>query len=67
VVAQLAGLLGSWNGSQGPFDRFCGRHVRGAVEQRLAAQALADVAGLADGQRGGGGIPQAGEIPGVIE
>ena len=46
---------------------FCGRHVRGPVQQRLAAQATGDVAGFADGCRGGVGVAQAGEMPGVVE
>ena len=39
----------------------------GAVQERPAAQAATDVARLADGLRGGLGIPVASEVPGVVE
>ena len=42
-------------------------HRVGAVEQRLAAQAVADGAGFLDGQGGGLGIALAGKVPGVVE
>jgi hypothetical protein len=42
-------------------------HIRGAVQERLAAQAVADVPGFADGQCRGVGIAQPGEMCGVIE
>ena len=39
----------------------------GAVEQRLAAQPLGDVAGFADGRRGGFGVSEALQVLGVVE
>ena len=50
-----------------PCREFGGRDVGGPVQQRLAAQALADCAGFAGGGRGGAGIAQAGEIGGLVE
>jgi hypothetical protein len=39
----------------------------GAVQQRLAAQAVADIASFADRQRRGIRISQLGEVLGVVE
>ena len=54
-------------GHLGPCAGFCGRHVRGAVQQRLTAQAVADVAGFIGDRLGGVGVALAPQVLGIVE
>src|SRR6266516_1019455 len=67
-IAYVCGLL--WavcRHHRDPDPRFCGEEVSGAVEQRLAAQAVCNVAGFADGCLGRVGIAHVHGLLGVIE